>query len=185
MPEELSDKQALFVAEYLVDLNATKAAERAGYSPKTARSQGQRLLTNVDIAAAIEKAMAERSKRTEITADMVLKELAKIGFANMRNYVRVSSDGDPFIDLSDCDLDQFAAISEATCEDYKDGRGEDARDVRKVKIKLHDKKGALVDIGKHLGMFIDRVDHTTGGQPFAPAIFQLPDNGRDPSPFGD
>ena len=73
--KELTPKQRLFVEEFLVDLNATKAAARAGYSPKTARSQGQRLLTNVDIADAIREAMASRSERTGITADMVVEAL--------------------------------------------------------------------------------------------------------------
>ena len=66
---KLTPRQEMFVKEYLQDLNATQAALRAGYSKRTARSQGQRLLTNVDIAEAIQKAMAERGKRTEVEAD--------------------------------------------------------------------------------------------------------------------
>ena len=72
MVKKLTAKQARFVAEYLIDLNATQAAIRAGYSKRTARSQGQRLLTNVDIAKAIAAGQAERGKRTEIDADYVL-----------------------------------------------------------------------------------------------------------------
>ena len=68
----MTPKQKTFVDEYLIDLNATQAAIRAGYSEATARSQGQRLLTNVDVAKAIQVAMDERSDRTEITADYVL-----------------------------------------------------------------------------------------------------------------
>lgn len=74
----LTEKKRAFVQEYLVDLNATQAAIRAGYSPKTAKSQGQRLLTNVDIQKAIQKAMEARAVRTEITQDMVLEELASV-----------------------------------------------------------------------------------------------------------
>jgi phage terminase small subunit len=70
--KELTPQQRMFIAEYLVDLNATKAAERAGYSAKTAKSQGSRLLTNVDIAAEIEKAVSKREKRTALSADFVL-----------------------------------------------------------------------------------------------------------------
>ena len=159
MPK-LSEKQKQFIREYLVDLNATQAAIRAGYSEKTARSQGQRLLTHVDIAKALEKAQAERAARTEITADRVLEELAKIGFSNMQDYIRTTGEGDAFVDLSELTREQAAAISEVTVEDYKDGRGEDARDVRKVKFKLSDKRSALVDIGKHLGMFVERKELT-------------------------
>ncbi len=68
----LNEKQKQFVREYLIDLNATQAAIRAGHSEKTARLQGQRLLTNVDIAKAIDAAKNERAERTEITADYVL-----------------------------------------------------------------------------------------------------------------
>lgn len=160
---DLTAKQQRFVEEYLVDLNATQAAIRAGYSEATAASIGFENLRKPEIAEAIQKAQAERSKRTEITADRVLQEMGKIGFANMRNYIRLNG-GDPYVDLTDCDLDQFAAISEVTSEDFVEGRGEDARDVRKVKIKLHDKKGALVDIGRHLGMFNDKLDLTSKGE---------------------
>ena len=71
----LTPKQERFVAEYLIDLNATQAAIRAGYSEKTAYSQGQRLLKNVEVAAAIQKALAERSERTKITQDYVLTSI--------------------------------------------------------------------------------------------------------------
>lgn len=152
----LNDKQRRFIDEYLLDLNATQAAIRAGYSEKTAYAQGQRLLKHVEVAEAVASAQARRSERTEITQDMVLSELAKIGFANMHDYLRVGPDGDPYLDFSKLTRDQAAALIEVTVEDFKDGRGEDSRDVRRVKFKMADKKGALVDIGKHLGMFTER-----------------------------
>lgn len=74
----LTPKQTCFVAEYLIDLNATQAAIRAGYSERTARQQGDRLLTNVDIALAVQAAMDARSERTEITADYVLESITGI-----------------------------------------------------------------------------------------------------------
>lgn len=76
---KLTPKQALFVQEYLVDLNATQAAIRAGYSDKTARSSGQRLLTNVDIQEAIQKGQLNRAKRVRRTADDVLADILRIG----------------------------------------------------------------------------------------------------------
>ena len=155
-------KQAQFVREYLIDLNATQAAIRAGYSAKTAASIGQENLTKPEIDAAIAIAMERRAERTEITADRVLRELAKIGFSNMPDYVTVGGNGDPFVDLRALDREQAAAIQEVTVEDFKDGRGADARDVRRIKFKLADKRAALVDIGKHLGMFIERSVTTTG-----------------------
>lgn len=154
----LTPRQQAFVSEYLVDLNATKAAERAGYSVKAAQVQGSRLLSNDMVAAAIAKGQQARLERTEITQDMVLKELAKIGFANMHDYMRVGHDGDPVLDFSTLTRDQAAALSEVTVEDYVDGRGEDARDVKRVKFKLADKLGALEKIGKHIGMFKERIE---------------------------
>ena len=71
----ITQKQEHFVAEYLIDLNATQAAIRAGYSKKTAKSQGQRLLTNVDIAAAVARAQGDRTERTNITQDYVLESI--------------------------------------------------------------------------------------------------------------
>lgn len=157
---KLTDKQIRFVQEYLIDLNATQAAIRAGYSERTAYSQGHRLLKNDSIQAQVRQAQDERARRTEITADKVLEEFARIGFANMQDYLRMTAEGDAFVDLSRLTRDQAAAISEVTVEDFKDGRGEGARDVRRVKFKLSDKRAALVDMGKHLGMFIERKEVT-------------------------
>lgn len=156
--EIVTPKQATFVREYLIDLNGTQAAIRAGYSAKTANEQAARLLANASVAAAVQGGMDARAKRTEITQDQVLRELAKIGFANMADYMKAGQDGDPFLDFSELTRDQAAALSEVTVEDFRDGRGEDARDVRRVKFKLADKKGALVDIGRHLGMFKDKIE---------------------------
>ena len=155
MPK-LTAKQERFVAEYLVDLNATQAAIRAGYSPRTAKQMGTENLAKPVLAAAIQKAMAERGKRTEIEADDVIRELAKIGFANMLDYITIGKDGDPYVDLSKLTREQAAAIGEVTVEDFTDGRGEGARDVRRVKFKLADKRGALVDLGRHFGLFTDK-----------------------------
>ncbi len=80
----LNDRQARFVAEYLVDLNATQAAIRAGYSPPSARTQAADLLPNPNLAAAIAEAQAARGRRTEVTADRVVLELARVAFGDPR-----------------------------------------------------------------------------------------------------
>ena len=159
MSKKLDAREKRFVEEYLIDLDVERSALAAGYAASTARTKAFMWVSNgkqkPHVYDAIKKAMEKRSKRTEITAEAVLAELGKIGFANMLDYVRIGSDGDPFIDLSELTREQAAAISEATVEDFTDGRGEDSRNVRKVKIKLSDKKSALETIGKHLGMFVD------------------------------
>lgn len=156
----LTPKQQRFVAEYLIDLNATQAAVRAGYSAKTAKQQASRLLTNVDVAAAVAGRRDKISGKLEITQESIATELAKLGFSNMADYMRPGPDGDPYLDFSALSRDQAAALTEVTVEDFKDGRGEDARDVRRVKFKLADKRAALVDLGKHLGMFTERHELT-------------------------
>jgi phage terminase small subunit len=147
----MTPRRRRFVEEYLVDLNAQAAAKRAGYS--AGNKDHARLARTPEVAAAIAVAMAERSRRTGITADAVLAELARIGFSNMLDYMSAGEDGDLFVDLGALDRDKAAAIAEVTVEDFKDGRAKNAREVRRIKFKLLDKRAALVDIGKHLGMF--------------------------------
>ena len=109
------------------------------------------------------KAVERTIERTAITKQRVIEELAKIGFANMADYTRLVG-SERVVDLADASLDHLAAVQEIVVEDFKDGRGENARDVRRVKLKLHDKKGALVDIGRELGMFINRTEQGRPGE---------------------
>ncbi len=149
----LTAKQAAFVREYLVDNNATQAAIRAGYSRKTAYSQGQRLLKHVEVAAGIAKRQAKLEERAGVKAEAVIRELALLGFANMQDYMRVTPDGDAYVDLSNLTQEQAAAVQEVTVDEYVEGRGEAARAVKRLRVKLADKRSALVDLGKHLGLF--------------------------------
>ena len=149
----LTPKQRRFCEEYIQDLNATQAAIRAGYSGKTARQIASENLSKPDIQAVIAELVRQRSERAMVTADMVVAELARLGFVNMMDYMRIGENGDPFVDLSALTRDQAAGLIDFTCEDFKDGRGEDARDVRRVRIKLNDKVRPLVELGKHLGLF--------------------------------
>lgn len=176
----LTNKQRRFVDEYLIDLNATQAAIRAGYSSKTARQIGEQNLSKLDIAKAVQAAQAARSERTEITQDMVLRELAKIGFADIRKVMRwgnttiraepgqdgevvmVPYHGLALMDSSEIDDSTAAAISEVS--QGKEG----------LKVKMHDKKGALVDIGRHLGMFTDKTEITgKDGAPLTAPVINI------------
>jgi phage terminase small subunit len=103
--------QRLFAKEYLVDLNATKAAIAAGYSKKTAYFQGQRLLKNVEVRTAIEKGLGKIFERLDLSAEHILRELAWIAFARMSDYIRVQG-RNAYIDLSVLTHDQSAAITE-------------------------------------------------------------------------
>lgn len=158
---ELTAKQQRFVEEYLVDLNATQAAIRAGYSEKTAYSQGQRLLNNVEIQKAVSEAQEDRSNRTQITADRVLQELARIGFSDLRNMLTPNGS---LLDPQDWDDDTAAAISsiEVVTNTGDQGKDEDGRKIveHTHKIKVWDKNSALEKLAKHLGMFIEKHEHT-------------------------
>lgn len=149
---KLTPKQQRFVHEYLVDLNATQAAIRAGYSQKTANEQAARLLANVSVQAAIQAAMKSRQERTELTQDMVVKELARIAFGDPR---KVMSWGPGGVKLRDSETlaGEDAAIVAEVSESVTAAGGT-------LKLKTHDKVGALKLLGEHLGMFKQRVELT-------------------------
>lgn len=146
----LTPKQARFCEEYMIDLNGTQAAIRAGYSPKTAQEQASRLLSNVIVKGRTDELQKARSKRTEIEADRVVKELALIGFANMLDYISIDN-GQARIDLSRLSPDQAAAIHEIKTEHMESGQ--------RTKIRLADKLRALTKLGEHLGMFSQTQKH--------------------------
>lgn len=91
-----------------------------------------------------------------ITRERIMVELAKIGFANLDDYTTVQPDGTRVIDFSMATRDQMAAVQEITVETYTEGHGEDAREVKRTKLKLHPKREALIAMGKQIGMFVDR-----------------------------
>ena len=150
----MTKKQKLFVEEYLIDLNATQAAIRAGYSPDTAKAIGSENLTKPDIRAQIDKAMAERSKRTGVNADRVVMELAKIAFINAADVINAE---DATL-KDDAVPEDTAAIQSVKVKTFptKDGEGVERE------IKMADKIKALELLGKHLGMFKDRVELSGG-----------------------
>lgn len=142
----MTKKQKRFVEEYLIDLNATQAAIRAGYSPHTAKDIGCENLAKPNIAAAISQAMAERSRRTGINQDRVLQELARIGFAKITDVV----DPETAKIKSDASDDDLACIQSIKIKPNEFGTERE--------VKLYDKKSALVDLGKHLGLFKDKLE---------------------------
>lgn len=161
-PNELNPKQERFCAEFLVDMNGKQAAIRAGYSAKTAEVQASRLLSNAKVALRLNALRSVIEEETGITVKRVLEEYAKIAFFDPSKIFKSTVGGDPYIDVSEATPDEWAAVTSIQCEDYTDGRGEDAREVRKVKVTLADKKGALDSIAKHLGMFTEKVEHSGG-----------------------
>lgn len=147
----LTPKQRRFVDEYLIDLNATQAAIRAKYSAKTAASQGERLLRNVEVQAALTSGMNARSERTQITQDRVLQEYARIAFFDPRNLFNADGTPKPITELDD---DTAAALAGVDLQDVYEGYGDERVFIGYTKkYKVADKKGALDSVARHLGMF--------------------------------
>lgn len=142
----MTKKQKRFCEEYLIDLNATQAAIRAGYSPGTAGAIGAENLTKPEIQRAVAKAMAERSRRTGVNAERVVLELAKIAFVNVGNVI----DATDATLKTDADPEDLAAIQSIKVKDMGDMGIE-------REIRMADKLKALELLGRHLGMFNDKI----------------------------
>lgn len=150
---KLTAKQQRFVGEYLIDLNATQAAIRAGYAPKYADRKGHELIENNRVSEAIKQAMAHRSRRTGITQDRVLRELARVAFVNANDVI----DTDSATVRADATADDLACIQSVKVKVSESEMGSSSE----REIKLYDKMRALEMLGKHLGIF-ERRDHANG-----------------------
>jgi phage terminase small subunit len=166
---KLTLKQEAFVHAYLETGNASEAYRRAynasKMKPETIRVKAAELLRNGNVSVRLDEIQSKVKRMAEdrylVTEDRVIAELAKLAFANMGDYIKVDEDAaNVSLDFSAIDTAKFAAIGEIVIEDIETG----ARTGKRTKFKLLDKRGALVDLGRHLGMFKDRLDvNLTGG----------------------
>jgi phage terminase small subunit len=152
----LTDRQRTFVSEYLIDMNAAAAYRRAGYSEKGSDAGGARLLVNVSIAAAIERALAARSERTQITADRTLRELADVAFSEFGQILDFTGTDLRLKPVNEITEAARRAIAAMKVKRQGEGQGEAARTVEVTEFKLWDKLSALEKLCKHLGLFIDK-----------------------------
>jgi len=153
----LTKKQAAFVREYLIDLNATQAAIRCGYSKNGAKVQGHRLLTNANVAAAVESGTAVKLEKGEITQERVLHELALLSFSDVRHFEVDETTGKLEL-LAGAPNDAWRAVSSIKHRIITSKGGDT---VREVEIKLWDKPQPLKLAGLHAGLkFIERKELT-------------------------
>lgn len=166
----LTDKQKRFCEEYLIDLNATQAAIRAGYSPKTAEQTASRLLRNVKVQEYIAKRQKELSRSTEITQERVIKELALIAFSNNADYAHVVEKkmqveaGGALVDVLDKDGNpvMYRTVEPVPTEELTEEQKRALAVIKKgrdgLEVKSCDKVKALELLGKHLGIFTDKIE---------------------------
>lgn len=167
---KLTAKQQRFCDEYLIDLNATQAAIRAGYKERYAHTNANKLLQNTTIAEYIAERKQDRVERTEITQDMVLKELANIAFSNAADYANViekqamvdvngktvllyDTEGNPVM---------YRTVEPVLTEELTEEQKKALAVIKKgrdgFEVKPYDKVRALELLGKHLGMWTDRIE---------------------------
>ena len=158
--KRLSRKRRRFVEEYVVDWNGTQAAIRAGYSAKTAAAQANRLLRKVEILEELDRRVKRIADGAEVRAARILRELARVAFADLRDIVEWGPDGVTLRPSDDLTPDQAAAVSEVS-------QGADGH----KRIKSADKLRALELLGKRLGLFSDRLIHA--GDADAPMALQI------------
>lgn len=166
----MTPKQERFCQEYLIDLNATQAAIRAGYSTKTATKIASENLTKPDVKSRLQELMASRAEATDIDAQWVLKRLAKIADFDIR---KMFDDNGNLLPIKLIDEDSAYAIAAIDIGELTSG--EDFLTQTK-KFKAADRLKALELIGKHLAMFTDRVEQTGNA---GNVVIYIPDNGRD------
>lgn len=163
----VDDKERLFVYHYLLTLDPWASALRAGYSVSVARSTAYQWCKpggpKARIYDAIQHGLSRHAQKLEISTERVLQGLAQLAFSNALDYGSVDEEGEFSINLTGTTRDQFAAVSEITSRSTRVGGGKttkgkkDAATVteRVTRLKLADKRPALVDLGRHLGIFKD------------------------------
>lgn len=154
-PTQLTYKQQRFVEEIIVDWHIKHAAERAGYSPKTAHNSGWQLMQQDKIRNAIHEALQRQQERTRITADRALEEMARIAFADLRQAFDENGNLKAAGDMPD---DVARAIASVKVFTNPAKEGEEATYTKQV--RFWDKTKALEQIGKHFKMFAERREHT-------------------------
>lgn|SRR3990167_164180 len=143
--KKLTNKQAKFVAEYLIDRNGTQAAKRAGYSPRTSNEQAARLLAKASVRSAVDIRSAKIDDRLAITAENIRREYARLAFADVSHVMTWGPHGVTLLKSDKISEDDRRAVAEVSQTTSAEGGS--------IRLKMHDKKGALDSLAKHMGLF--------------------------------
>ncbi len=154
----LNDRETAFVREYLLSHNAIEAFIKVGYSAKTARVNSARMMTKDNIRAAIARETIIVRQSSRKTLEDLIETYIHLGFTGMSRFMRIDDFGQPVIDLSGCSPGDLDLLAEVTIETYFDGKGEDARQVKRIRIKPYDRFKALDKLAQHLGLGADLKD---------------------------
>ena len=158
--DKFTARQEQFIVHYVAKRHVTNAALAAGCPADSASVQGSKWLAKPKIAEEVARRITAIDKRVlgkyEVTRERIVEELAKLGFSNMTDYTSITEDDDVVLDFSEVTRDQMAAVKEITSETYIEGRGDDARPVKKTNFKLYDKRAALMDLAKLEGHVVER-----------------------------
>jgi phage terminase small subunit len=177
-PAALTPKQQEFVTQYLIDLNASAAAKRAGYSSNTAQEQASRLLSNVMIQAAIAQAQVARAQRTQVNADRVLLELARLGFTTVQDLYDAHGALRP---VHEWPRDAAAAVVSVTSHDLFQVVDGERRLVGYARtVKLADKSKALALLGRHLGLLDAHGEHHQISDLLRAVLMEMHDHNHSP-----
>ncbi len=169
MTRKLTNKQTRFVEEYAIDLNATAAARRSGYSDP---NFGRQLLTKPNVQEAIAKIQRELSEKLTITRERVINEIAKVAFFDIGE---IFDEAGNLLHPDQIPENARQALASIETSNITEGKGDNATPVTVRKIRFHDKLKALEQLGRHLGLFVERHEHSgPGGGPIETKITDFP-----------
>ena len=154
---KLSTRHQKVVDGYMVHYNKTKAMRDAGFSESTSMRAAD-VFDRIDVQMEIQRRQDNMSKKAEVTADYVIKKFKDIVEADLGDLLEIFEDGTARIDFTKATPAHLAALGEFTVDDIKQGRGDDAIPVQRIRVKFHDKLRALEALGRHLGLFNDKIE---------------------------
>lgn len=160
--QQLSQAHFNCVEFYMQGMSKTEAMLKAGYSRSMAEKAQWKVFDRDDVRAAIEERRWALKTRNNKITDRIQEELARIAFFNIGTVIEVTEQGEFVYDFSEATMEDFAAIGEVTVETYQEGRGNEAQEVKRIKVKPYDKKAALDSLARIHGMFNDNITVNPG-----------------------